>query len=123
MKESNSDETFFREIMSKSKLDVPFSDFEDNVMSFIKRQSLKRESISKDIKLSWLFFILGSTFGITISIILPRFIDSILGIPVDKFLIPFIIIISLLLLTQIDTLLKFYNKQIPNRKRFDSNFS
>jgi hypothetical protein len=111
MKESNSDEIFFREIMSKSKLDVPFSDFEDSVMTLIKKQSLKRESILRDVKLSWLFFVLGSTFGITISIVLPRFIDSTLGINIEKFTIPFFIVFSIIFLSQLDTLLKFYKKE------------
>ena len=111
MKESNSDETFFREIMSKSKLNVPFSDFEDNIIRAIKKKSSKKKSILRDMKLSWLFFILGSTFGITISIVLPGIKDSILGIPLDRLAVPFFIIFSFLLLTLFDNLLKFYKRQ------------
>jgi|SRR3989304_6291513 len=111
MKERNTDETFFREIMSKSRLDVPFPDFDDNVMRLIEKRLLKKGSISRDIKLSWAFFVIGSTFGIIVSIILPKLQESVLGIPLDKFTIPFLIIFSFLFVTQIDSLINFYKKK------------
>lgn len=117
MKETDSEETFFREIMSKSKLDVPFEDFDDNVMGLIEKRLSKKASISRDIKLSWVFFIFGSIFGIIVTLILPKIQQPVFGIPSDKFILPFLIIFSFLLLTQIDNLIDFYRKQYKTTKR------
>lgn len=111
MKEKNTDETFFYEIMSKSKLDVPFLDFDDSVMRLIEKRLSKKSSISRDIKLSWIFFVLGSIFGIIISIILPKIQESVLGIPLDKLTMPFLIVFSFFLVTQLDNLIAFYKRQ------------
>jgi hypothetical protein len=111
MKENNSEETFFREIMSKSKLDIPFADFDDKLMELIGRRYLKKVSISRDVKLSWIFFILGSACGIIISIILPRLQETLFGIPIEEFKLLFLIIFAFLLVTQLDSLIDIYKRQ------------
>jgi hypothetical protein len=111
MKENNSDETFFREIMSKSKLGIPFSDFDDKLMELIGRRHSKKTSISRDIKLSWIFFILGSAFGIILSIILPELQETLFGIPIEDFRLLFLIIFAFLLITQLDSLIDIYKRQ------------
>jgi hypothetical protein len=118
MKETDTEETFFREIMSKSKLDVPFTDFDDNVMELIEKKLAKKTSISRDIKLSWVFFILGSIFGIIVTIILPKVRQTVFGITSDRLILPFLIIFSFLLLTQIDNLIDFYSKHYKSTKRY-----
>jgi amino acid permease len=110
MKETDSEQTF-REIMSKSRLEVPFPDFEDNIMGLIEKKLSKKVSISRDIKLSWVFFILGSAFGIIVTILLPKIQQPVLGINPDKLTIPFLIIFAFLLLSQIDSLIDFYKRQ------------
>lgn len=110
MKEENTEETFFREIMSKSKLQVPFSDFDDKVMSLIEIKRLEKASASKDIKLSWIFFFAGGVFGIIISIVLSKSQESFMGISLDNFTIPFQIIFSFLFVTQINNLFDYYKK-------------
>jgi len=107
---NNLDENFFREMLSVSKLELPFSDFEDNVMMQIEKENLYRKSVSKDIKLSWIFFIAGSVFGIVISLILPHLQTSIFGIQPEKLAISFQIVFTLLLFTQLETLIKFIRK-------------
>ncbi len=116
MKETDSEETFFREIMSKSKLDVPFTDFDDNVMRLIEKKISKKTSISRDIKLSWVFFILGSIFGTIVTLVLPKIQQPVLGIPSDKLILPFLTIFSFLLLTQIENLIEFYKSQYKTTK-------
>jgi hypothetical protein len=110
MKKIDSEDTFFNEIMSKSKLDVPFPDFDDNVMGLIEKRISKKLSITRDIKLSWIFFILGSTFGIIVTLILPKLQGFVFGIPLDKLTIPFLIIFSFLVMTQLDNLKDFYKR-------------
>jgi hypothetical protein len=107
MKETDSEQTL-REIMSKSKLEVPSPDFEDKIMGLIDNGISKKVSISRDIILSWIFFILGSAFGIIITILLPKIQQPVLGINFEKLSIPFRIIFVFLLLSQIDNLIDFY---------------
>jgi len=111
MKEIDSEDTFFKEIMSKSRLDIPFPDFDDKVMGLIYKRLLKKISITRDIKLSWIFFILGSTFGIIVSIILPKLQESMTGIPMAKITILFLIIFSFLVMTQLDSFIDFYKRR------------
>ena len=117
MKETDTEETFFHEIMSKSKLEMPFSDFDDKVMGLIKKRHLKNVFISKDLKLSWIFFILGSTFGIVVSIILPKIQEPIWGIHLDILRIPSLIILAFLLMTHLDNLIDFYKRHKIQTKR------
>jgi hypothetical protein len=97
--------------MSKSRIEVPFPDFEDKIMGLIEKKLSKKVSISRDIKLSWVFFILGSTFGIIFTILLPKIKQPVLGIDLEKLTIPFLIIFGFLLLSQIDSLIDFYKGQ------------
>ena len=117
MEDNSKDEAFFREIMSKSKLEIPFSDFDDKLMELILKRHSKKPSITRDIRLSWIFFILGSTFGIIISIILPRFEQTIFGIPTEDFKLLFLIIFAFLLVTQFDSLMDIYKRQKSITKR------
>jgi hypothetical protein len=111
MKDNNEqEEIYFRELMSKSKLKMPFSDFEDNVMMQIERKIVHQQGIAKDIKLSWLFFVVGTTFGIMISWILPRIPQKIFGIDPKSLAICFQIIFVVLIFTQIEALLGFFKK-------------
>lgn len=108
MKEiKHTDDDFFREIMSKSRLDLPFSDFEDNVMMQIENKVLHHHSLSKELKLSWIFFIAGSVFGTVISCILAQLHEPIFGIKPVNLTILFAIVFASIMFTQIDTLIKF----------------
>lgn len=111
MKEiKTTNENFFQEVMSKSKLELPFHDFEDNVMFEIEKINLHQSSFSKELKLSWIFFIAGSVFGIVISLTLPQMHKSILGFQTDKFVIIFQVVFALLFFIQIDMLMKFFRR-------------
>jgi len=114
MKESETkDDTFFREIMSKSRLELPFSDFEDNVMLQIECQN----AVSKELKLSWIFFILGSVFGIILSIFIAQLREPIFGIQPINLTLFFAIIFASTLFTQIDTLIKF-SRRINSKEEY-----
>jgi hypothetical protein len=107
MKETDSEQTL-REIMSKSRLEVPFPDFEDKIMGLIDNRISKKASFSRDMILSWIFFILGSAFGIVVAILIPKIQQPVLGINLEKLSIPFRIIFAFLLLSQIDRLIDYY---------------
>lgn len=101
---------FFWEIMSKSRLDMPFSDFEDNVMFQIENKVLKQNTLPKELKLSWIFFVIGSVFGIVFSAILSQLREPFFGIQPINLTILFAILFASILFTQIDTLIKFSRK-------------
>jgi hypothetical protein len=111
MKDPDNDEAFFSGIMKQSKLSVPFTDFEDKIMLRIREKSKKKSTFSREIKLAWIFFITGSTFGIIISIILPLLQEPVLGIYPDKLTMAFQVIFSFLFIIQLDSLKKFYKEQ------------
>jgi hypothetical protein len=109
------EDRYFREIMSKSRLEMPFPDFEDQVMMQIERQPL-RQGYSKEIKLAWIFFIAGSVFGMVISWILPSMQQRIFGIDPKNIAICFQIVFVVLLFTQIETLLDLVKKVQPKKR-------
>lgn len=104
------EEIYFKEVMSGSKLEMPFSDFEDNVMREINSKFIRQKVIAKEIKLSWLFFIAGSVFGILISWTLQGIQQKILGIDSKNLAIGFQIVFIVVFYTQIETLLGFLKR-------------
>ena len=118
MKETKTtDENFFKEIMSKSRLDLPFSDFEDNVMMQIETKVLHQNKWSKELRLSWIFFIVGSVFGIILSIFIAQLHEPIFGIQPVNLTLFFAIVFASVLFTQIDTLIKF-SRRINSKEEF-----
>lgn len=108
--ETNNEDAIFRELMAKSKLSAPFSDLEDKIMIQLNKNLSAKNSTSKELKMSWVFFIFGTIVGIFISAILPTLKESILGVHLDRFSTLFQIIFTLLFITQLDSLLSFYKK-------------
>jgi hypothetical protein len=73
--ESQKEDFLFREILRKSAGPMPFPDFEDELMKHIKASELRRDSIRKNLSLSWFFFSLGIIVGMLIIILLPGWHD------------------------------------------------
>jgi hypothetical protein len=76
MENNNNHDKYFRELLSGSSREMPFSDFEEELMSEIGREHEKKNSITRNIKLSWLFFILGLVSGITLAVVTPRLTEG-----------------------------------------------
>lgn len=109
------DDDFFKEVMSKTRLNLPFSDFEDNVMAEIENRISHQNSLSKEVKLSWIFFTVGSVFGIILSCILIQVQEPIFGINPNNLTVIFAVVFATALFTQIDTLLKL-SKRINSKE-------
>lgn len=109
MKQSK-EEAFFKEVMSNSKLEVPFPDLEDNVMMQIKENHVNQKIFLNNIRLSWVFFIIGSVFGFILAFALPQLQSSILGITSTQLAISLQVIIIVILLTQLDRLITITRK-------------
>lgn len=102
---SNIDEQLFKDIVSKSKLEMPFPDFEDNVMKQIEAKRTLKLSISKDIKLSWIFFVIVLFLGIAISYFLSHMYQSLFGIKIEVVTLIFQMCFAILLFGQLDNLI------------------
>ena len=92
MENSNNHQRFFRELLSDSGRQMPFSDFEDDLIAEIRLEYEKKYSVRKNIKLSWLFFILGMISGIATVVVLSFFNDNQLFAFTSKNLLPVVII-------------------------------
>lgn len=111
MKDNHSTEDeFFKAIMSETRLTIPFKDFEDSVMAEIEKKVINKNKLSKEIKLSWIFFIAGSLFGIILSTILIQIKEPVFGINPINLTIVFAIVFAGVIFSQIDILLKMSNK-------------
>lgn len=106
----STEDEFFKEIISNTRLTLPFSDFEDGVMAEIEDRVTNKNTLSKEIKLSWVFFIAGTACGIILSSILVQLHEPIFGINPINITIVFAVVFAGVLLSQIDILLKISNK-------------
>lgn len=103
----NTEDLYFKELMSKSKLELPFSDFEDNVMMQIENSVLQRKNVKKELNLSWISFMAGSVCGMVASFFIQQLQEPIFGIQPANLSILFQVIFAAIIFTQLDTLIKF----------------
>lgn len=104
--DNNFEDAQLQELLSKSKKEMPFLDFEENIMLEIYKENERNRSIIKDIKLSWLFFAFGFASGIALTSVFSRFNESILGLSPDKIVVPIQLILSLIFLFLLEKLIK-----------------
>ncbi|MFO7756203.1 MAG: hypothetical protein R6V34_09485, partial [Bacteroidales bacterium] len=69
MEKNNNHDKYFRELLSDGNREMPFNDFEDELMAEIRSEQEKRNSLLRNIRLSWLFFILGLVSGIALVLV------------------------------------------------------
>ena len=100
----------FTSLLSESKLEMPFSDFEDMVMYEIEQKEISKSSISKDLKLSLIFFVLGTIFGVVISILLQQLEKPVFGINPKVLSLFFQITFAVILFTQMEAILKLFKR-------------
>ena len=58
------EEKEFKQWMQHSKLEIKFPDFEDSLMNEIHKKEAAKKSVWKDIRLSWIFMVLGMILGL-----------------------------------------------------------
>ena len=89
-------------IMKKSMLRMPFTDFEDKVMLGIHKQTRQKKTVVKDTRLSCLFFLLGTGFGLSINYLLSHASQSLMGFSPEQILLFFQVSYVFLFLTQLE---------------------
>ena len=108
------EDEFIRELMGKSGVKMPFDDFEEKLMQQIHREAKTSRSFLKDIKLSWFFFVVGTLFGLVLSIVVGEMNKTIFGFPAQRLVLIIQAIFVIFLLLQFDKLIRLTkNGDIP----------
>lgn len=105
------EEKLVREIIGKSGREMPFVDFEDKLMEQIHKEANTSRSFLKDVKLSWFFFIIGTFFGLFLSIVAGQINETIFGFPAQQMILIVQVIFAILLLSQFDKLIELTRKK------------
>ena len=61
------EENEFKNMMQHSKLEIQFPGFEENVMEQIQAKEATRRSVWRNLKISWIFFFIGTFFGVFVT--------------------------------------------------------
>jgi hypothetical protein len=108
---SEKEEKLISELMLKSATEMPFADFEEKLMNQIHTEANTSRSFLKNVKLSWFFFIVGTIFGLFLSITIGQINGSIFGVPAQRLILMAQVIFVILLLTQFDRLIELTRKR------------
>lgn len=109
---TDKEEKFIHELMSKSKKEIPFADFEERLMLQIYKEELTSRSFSKDVKLSWFFFVVGTLFGLFLNILVAEINKPIFGLSAQKWVLIIQSIFVVFMLFQFDKLIGLTKKEI-----------
>src|SRR6056297_91730 len=101
--EENSNEEIMKEILEKAASEMPFPDFEDELMSKINEQEVEEKAVQegyrRGVAFSWVFFVVGIISGVVLTQLIPQLeiplpgVDS--GIVLMVFQVGFILFILL----------------------------
>jgi len=105
------EERLIRELMEKSGRKMPFVDFENKLMEQIRKEADHSRSFLKDVKLSWFFFLVGSCFGLFLSVVAGQMNETILGFPAQRLVLLVQVVFVILLLSQFDKLIELTRKR------------
>ncbi len=106
MLNEESDDKRLSEIMKKSMLRMPFSDFEEKVMFAINKQARYKQIVLKDTKLSCFFFLLGTGFGVGVNYYLSHANQNLMGLSSAQILLFYQVSFVLFFLMQLDKIFK-----------------
>ncbi len=108
MQDNTQNDRLLAQLMQKSHLEMPFTDFEETVMHRIQTEVKQKDLLLRYRKLSFLFFVLGTGFGLAINFILQWSQLSFPGISPQTTLLIFQSLFVLLFLTQLDNSIKLF---------------
>lgn len=102
------EEKFFKDLITKSKLETPSPGFEEQVMMHIKRENIyQQQPVPREIKWSWVFMVLIIVLGITTSLLITQLQTFIFGIPSHSVKTVFDFVFIVFVLLQLDGLIKY----------------
>lgn len=108
MKE-NSNDKIMKEILAKASSEMPFPDFEDELMSKINELELEEKAVQegyrRGVAFSWIFFIVGIISGIVLTQLIPQLEIPLPGIDSEIVLMVFQVGFILFILLHFEKLL------------------
>ncbi len=108
MQDNIKNDHLLSQLMRKSQLEMPFADFEETVMHRIQIEIKQKDLLLRYRKLSFLFFVLGTGFGLAINVILEKSQLTFPGISPQTTLLIFQSLFVLFFLTQLDNSIKLF---------------
>ncbi|WP_316791176.1 hypothetical protein [Pedobacter frigoris] len=97
-------------LIKKSLVEAPSTDFDDNLMRCIAIEASKKTSLTNNLKMSILFFVLGTGFGLLVSHLLPMLGKTLLGMDSKSVVLIFQLLYMILILTQLENIIKLFSK-------------
>ena len=101
--EENSNDKIMKEILEKAASEMPFPDFEDELMSNINELEVEEKAVQegyrRGVAFSWVFFVVGIISGVVLTQLIPQLeiplpgVDS--GVVLMVFQVGFILFILL----------------------------
>lgn len=114
MSDLNEDK-LFKELLSASRKEIPFPDFEDDVMTKIEKleagKVLIREGYRRGIAFSWFFFVTGIALGILLTSWIPQIEVPLPGVDSGYFLLLFQVGLVLFVLLHFENLISLTRKR------------
>lgn len=99
-------EKYFKQLMSKSKLEMPDKNFEDKMMSKIEAEIMMKKMPSS-IKVGWVLILVTAVLGILASYLLAGVEFTIFNIQISNLKLLLELALTVFILSQIDTMIKF----------------
>jgi len=104
-------EALLRKLFTNSQQPVTFSDMEESIMHRIHKEKLKEQVSLRDKKLSFLFFLAGTTLGIILNSFLQKIPPVFPAIPAGLPILVFQLVFALFFLIKLESFLKLFNRK------------
>lgn len=111
MSNKNPNDQLFSDAMKRSKLSMPFSDFEERMMARIHREEVARDSMAIYRKLAMFFFSCGTIVGFVLTYFLTLPDMGMMGMSSDTVVLLCRLMYVSIVLIQLNSILKFFSKQ------------
>lgn len=110
MEDKEFDDWELSTIMKKGKRTMPFDDFEDKVMDKICQEYSYKSIVAAKLKLSLIFFVIGTVSGIVLTLLFSAFGDSVFGISPKTLAMVVLFIVAVAGILSVDNLLRLIRK-------------
>jgi hypothetical protein len=97
-------------ILKKGKRTMPFIDFEEKVMDSIYFMSAHKRVVCYKLKLSLIFFVIGTVSGIALAVLFSTFGNPVFGLSPKTLTLFFVFIIAVVAIMSMDNLLTLIRK-------------
>lgn len=96
MKKDEFKDDLLENLIPQVRTKMPFTDFEDKVMRQVHQEAKHRASVFKDLKISFVFFILGTVFGVVFTLLLPKLDWTFYKISTQDLVLPIFFILTII---------------------------